>query len=78
MIALSKATSVSGWSVLDLSEAVVARVSGPFPSEPVRTLDALHLATADVARQSLGTLTMVSLDQRVRRNAAALGLAVAP
>ena len=71
-------TLVTGWTVLGLTDDIMDRALGPFPAEPVRTLDALHLATADVARQSLGALTMLSLDQRVRRNAAALGLAVVP
>ncbi len=71
-------TLQTGWTVLGLTDDIIDRALGPFPAEPVRTLDALHLATADVARQSLGALTVLSLDQRVRRNTAAMGLAVAP
>lgn len=71
-------TLQAGWTVLGLTDEIVDRALGPFPVEPVRTLDALHLATADVARQSLGALTVLSLDERVRRNAAAIGLSLAP
>lgn len=71
-------TLIMGWTVMGVTDDIMDRALGPFPAEPVRTLDALHLATADVARQSLGALTMLSVDERVRRNAAAIGLAVAP
>src|SRR3990170_6453257 len=32
------------WDVLKLDDEVVGRVRQPFPKEPIRTLDALHLA----------------------------------
>lgn len=54
------------------------RLAIRFPNEPVRTLDALHLATAVLFREALGSVTMVSLDERVRSNASGLGLEVAP
>jgi len=44
----------------------------------VRSLDALHLASALLALAAVRRLTMLSIDERVRRNAKALGLAVAP
>lgn len=34
------------WTLFQVSEAVLARARRPFPVEPIRTLDALHLATA--------------------------------
>lgn len=36
------------WDVHELTERVLARARLPFPVEPIRTLDALHLATAAV------------------------------
>lgn len=71
-------TAVAAWSVHDLTDRVLAGARCPFPVEPVRTLDALHLATATLFHEALGSLTVLSLDDRVRGNAAALGLAVRP
>lgn len=61
-----------------LSEEILERARQVFPVEPVRTLDAIHLATALVLRGALGPLTLLSLDRRVRENAAALGFEVFP
>ena len=66
------------WDVLDLSDRVLARARGRFSEEPVRTLDALHLGTAALFHEALGGVTLLSYDERVRSNAAGLGLAVAP
>lgn len=66
------------WLTLDLSGEVLERARSPFPAEPVRALDALHLATAVAFHKALGSLTVVSLDERVRGNAAGLGMEVAP
>ena len=70
--------AAASWVTLEMTAPVLDRAREPFPAEPVRTLDALHLATAALLQGSLGTLTMVSLDDRIRRNARALGLRVAP
>ena len=51
---------------------------GPFPGEPIRALDAIHLATALVIRDIYPDLRVLSLDQRVRQNAVALGFEVVP
>lgn len=66
------------WHVHDLSEAIMALARAPFPVEPLRTLAALHVATAQVFHEALGDVTMLSFDDRVRENARALGLTVAP
>jgi len=58
-----------------LSEEVLARASRPFPVEPVRTLDAIHLATALEFTAAFPDLRLVSCDSRVRENAEALGIA---
>jgi len=59
--------------VLDVDQAVLDRVRRPFPAEPVRTLDAIHLATAELLDEPPPLVTMVTRDERVRANAQALG-----
>jgi len=49
-----------------------------FPVEPVRTLDALHLASILAWDQSVDRLTVASCDDRVRANSVALGFDVIP
>jgi predicted nucleic acid-binding protein len=66
------------WHVLDLSDDVVARARAPFPVEPVRSLDALHLASAWAIVAAGGRVTVLSLDERVRLNARELGMKVMP
>lgn len=68
----------SSWNVLDISDRVTERARGSFPREPVRTLDAIHLATALVFAESFNALRVLSLDERVRTNAAALGMTLVP
>jgi uncharacterized protein with PIN domain len=70
--------AAASWSVLDISDRVADRARGAFPHEPVRTLDALHLATAVAFADALGALRVLSLDDRVRQNASALGMELAP
>lgn len=71
-------TAERSWTLLDLTDRVLNRSRVRFPNEPVRTLDALHLATAVLFQEALGDVTMVSLDERVRSNARGLGLGVEP
>jgi hypothetical protein len=66
------------WSVMRLDWNVIERARRPFPAEPIRTLDALHLASAVIARTALPGLSMLSLDQRLRDNARQLGFLVLP
>lgn len=70
--------AIDSWNVLDVSEEVITRARGTFPAEPVRTLDALHLASAWVVLDAAGAVTVLSLDERVRSNATALGMSLAP
>ena len=44
-----------------------------FPLEPVRALDAIHLASALFLRESFSDLTILTTDERVRSNATLLG-----
>jgi hypothetical protein len=66
------------WVTFDLDEDVVARARRPFPAEPVRTLDAIHLATAVLARSLVPDLDVLSLDGRVRQCAEQMGFRVLP
>ena len=59
-----------------VTDAVLARVGRPFPVEPIRTLDALHLATAEELAEPPALVTIVTRDARVRDNARAVGYAV--
>ncbi len=61
-----------------LDGSVLSRARRDFPVEPVRTLDALHLASLLAWNQADGRLTVVSCDERVRANALALGYDIAP
>jgi predicted nucleic acid-binding protein len=62
--------------VVDVDRAVLARVRRPFPVEPIRTLDAVHLATAELLGEAPQVVTIVTRDVRVRDNAQALGYIV--
>ena len=66
------------WQLLRLGAEVLERARRPFPGEPLRTLDALHLASALVARSAVPGLVVLSLDQRVRASAVGLGFSVIP
>lgn len=61
--------------VSELDASVLERAGQPFPVEPVRSLDGLHLAS--ILRWSeQGPLDAVTSDARVNDNATALGITV--
>ena len=64
--------------VIDLDDEVLRMARDELPTEPVRTLDALHLASLRVLDAALGGFEVLSCDERVRRNAVALGFRVVP
>ena len=66
------------WTRLHLDEEIADRARRPFPGEPVRTLDALHLATLLVGRGLVSGLVFLALDQRLRASARDLGVEVLP
>ena len=66
------------WTLMRIDREVLERALRRFPGEPVRTLDALHLASALSARSVIPDLVLLSLDRRVRENGAALGFEVLP
>ena len=71
-------TAAAHWHVLRLGPEIIDRARQPFPGEPIRTLDALHLASALVARGAVAGLELLSLDERLRRTARLLGVRVLP
>jgi predicted nucleic acid-binding protein len=62
--------------LLDVDQAVLDRARRPFPVEPIRTLDAIHLATAELLDEPPPLVTIVTRDERIRSNARALGYAI--
>ena len=71
-------SAAAHWQVLRIAAEVVDRARQPFPGAPIRTLDAIHLASLLVARTAVLGLRLLSLDERVRQAARGLGIAVEP
>ena len=59
-------------ALLDLSPAILTRALHAFPV-PVRTLDALHLASADYLRGRGQSLQLATYDRRMADAARAMG-----
>lgn len=66
------------WHVWRLTLDIVDRARHPFPAEPVRTLDAIHLASALAVRATVPSLELLSLDDRIRRTGKQLGFRLQP
>ena len=74
----SLTAAAAHWHMLRLSVDIVDRARHRFPAEPVRTLDALHLASALAARSGVAGVQLLSLDDRIRRTGAQLGFPLQP
>ena len=59
--------------LIDLSPEILSRALEPFPV-PVRTLDALHLATMDFLRTQRQTVELLSYDKRLLAAARAMAI----
>ena len=66
------------WHVYRLSLDIVERARRAFPVEPVRTLDAIHLASALAVRSTIPDVGLLSLDDRIRRAGQQLGFSLQP
>ena len=66
------------WHLLRLSADIVDRARQPFPAEPIRTLDAIHLASALAARSGVAGVELLSLDDRIRLAGEQLGFRLQP
>jgi predicted nucleic acid-binding protein len=62
-------------ALLELATPVLARALDPFPI-PVRTLDALHLASIEFLRQRQQQVELASYDQRLVAGARALDISL--
>lgn len=62
-------------ALIELVAPVLARALEPFPT-PVRTLDALHLASIDFLRDQGQAVRLASYDERQVRAARAMGIEV--
>lgn len=60
-------------ALIELTPPVLARALEPFPI-PVRTLDALHLASLDFLRNRGQEVELASYDERLLAVAAAMGI----
>ena len=70
--------AASHWQILRVAPEIVERARQPFPGEPIRTLDAIHLASVLAARTALAGLKLLSLDDCVRKAGKKLGLDIIP
>jgi hypothetical protein len=59
--------------LLELAPPVLARALEPFPI-PVRSLDALHLASLEFVRSKAGDVALATYDSRMSAAARALGV----
>ncbi len=68
--------ATAGWVQMELTADVRDRATAVFPVEPVRMLDALHLATVLEFAEAFPDVALLSLDRRVRENAEEFGVPV--
>ena len=66
------------WHLWRISSEIVDRAGRPFPVEPIRTLDAIHLASALAAQNAAPGVELLSLDDRIRRAGQQLGFRLQP
>ncbi|MBN1961610.1 MAG: type II toxin-antitoxin system VapC family toxin [Deltaproteobacteria bacterium] len=66
------------WVIHPVDDAIWSRCARPFPKEPLRTLDAIHLATIEILSAAIDNLAILSTDIRVRENAKILGFKALP
>jgi predicted nucleic acid-binding protein len=64
----------AAWIEMAVTDPVLDRLGRPFPVEPVRTLDGIHLATALEFTRAFPELGILTLDRRIADNAVALGI----
>ena len=63
--------------LVPINRAVLRRAGGAFPG-PVKTLDAIHLATALLWDEQTGEIVFLTLDRQLAHAARACGLTVYP
>jgi predicted nucleic acid-binding protein len=70
--------AASHWHLWRVAPSIVERARHPFPIESIRTLDAIHLASALAVRSAVPGVELLTLDDRIRRAAKQLGFQVQP
>lgn len=63
--------------IIAVSDDVLLRAGRPFPIEPIRTLDAIHIATVELLGEPPPLVVFLTRDKRVAENARALGYSIA-
>jgi predicted nucleic acid-binding protein len=63
--------------LIAVTESVLLRAGRPFPAEPIRTLDAIHLASVEALNEDPALVTVITRDARIVTNARAMGYATA-
>lgn len=66
-------TLIGRLALIELAPVVLARALEPFPM-PVRTLDAIHLASLEFVRSHGQQIALASYDERMCATARALGI----
>ena len=67
-------TQSRGWDVLEISSNILNRAGEHFPVGPIRTLDAIHLASALELKRIFPDLKVLSSDSRIIENLIPLGV----
>lgn len=68
------ARTTTAWELMEITPEIRVRAGEPFPVEPVRTLDAIHLATALQFARALPELSVLTFDERILANLEPLSL----
>ena len=71
-------TASKHWAVFTIDGEMADTARRAFPREPIRTLDAIHIAAALVIRSLVSGVQFLTLDERIRSNAAEFGFDVVP
>jgi predicted nucleic acid-binding protein len=69
--------TILDWSFVEMTEEIRERALLLFPVEPVRSLDAIHLASMLELLIIYPDMTVLSFDQRIIENLEPLGLTIA-
>jgi predicted nucleic acid-binding protein len=64
----------SSWALMEITREIREGASQPFPVEPVRSLDAIHLSTALEFLKIYPGIKILSFDKRINDNIPPLGL----
>ena len=62
------------WALMEITKEIREGASQPFPVEPVRSLDVIHLSTALEFLKIYPELKVLSFDKRINDNIPSLGL----